>query len=405
MLVRLAMPIYIWKGRDLEGKPLSGKIHAENRNIAKTILKRQSIRLTLLKKKTQWLSYSINKPVKARDVSAIFTQLATLLESGVSLLFSINVVTQSQSSPMISTLLNQLHTDLSSGLSLSQALKKQPHFFEPLMYQLVHVGEQTGKLDFAIRQIANYREKKEALQNQVKKAMYYPITILFMSVFITVILLIFVIPQFAQLFTSFGTELPLLTQGVLALSSSIQQHGLSILFVTVFVVLFSSKLVSRSEKYVSTWDKIKLHLPLVGLLIRMNIYARISQTLATTLISGLPLNQCLHLAAHTISNTHYRAAMVFIQSEVESGVSLHVAMTSLDVFPHLLVKMVAVGEESGQLDQIFAKLAKIYESQLDEQISGLTSLIEPIIMIILGIIIGTLVLAMYLPIFQIANVV
>lgn len=396
---------YRWKGINLKGQPVSGKLRAKNKLEARASLRRQKIASTRVAQIWSWPQSPNRHNIKHNQITLFFTQMATLLESGVPLIHALGIIKRTFNGQAFEQVIAQISNLVSSGHSLSFALSQHPSCFDQLICTLTKTGEATGHLDKLMRQIATYRSRKEALVSKTKKALYYPISVIVFALMITVGLLLFVIPQFEQLFTSFGAQLPALTKGVIQISNVIQQHGgwaSCLLLVSLFV---GWRVVSGSEKLRAHWDSLILSLPLFGKLIQQAVVTRFCQTLSITLQSDLPIHHAIRHASSATHNRYYQQQLSYTQMEVEAGTSLSKALEATGDFPPMALNLIAIGEESGSLDDMLDKLHHIFSQELDQQIEGLLSLLEPTIIVFLGCIIGGLVMAMYLPIFEIVKVV
>ena len=335
----------------------------------------------------------------------ISRQVATMLSAGVPLVQTLRLLSSSHEKSSMRELLSGICAEVESGTPLSQALKKHPRYFDDLYVDLVSAGEQSGALEQIYDRIATYKEKAEALKSKIKKALMYPAAVMAVAVIVTTILLLFVVPQFEDIFKSFGAELPAFTQMVINLSRFLQQSwylffgGISI---AVFLFVRAHR---NSQKVRDETDKAMLKLPIVGKMLHKDCLARFSSTLATTFAAGIPLVEALVSAAGASGNALYRDAVMAVRNEVMAGMQMHIAMRTVEVFPDMVTQMVMIGEESGSIDDMLTKIAGIYSQQVDDAVDGLSSLIEPLIMVVLGVLVGGLVVAMYLPIFKLGSVI
>ena len=395
---------YKWQGIDRRGQTVSGVIQEMNVSAVKQQLLRQGINSTYIRQQRASL-FKQKSRVTPADIALMTRQLAILLEAGVPLLQSLTLIARSSSNTTFSTTIHQLARQVAEGIPLSSALKQFPDKFDALYCDLVLSGEQTGALDQIFSQIADYRERAEALKATVKKALFYPTLVLMVALAVTSILLLFIIPQFADIFDSFGAPLPLFTQGAIALSQWLQRYWFYLLLCFMLLGLGYRRAWRRSARWRYATDRALLSLPIVGSIISKAALTGFARTLATTFSAGIPLVEGLAAAANASGNRIYRQAVLEMRSEVIAGTPISSAMQATPVFPQLMIQMVIVGEESGAIDTIMLKIAHIYEHQVNEMLAGLTSLIEPAIMVILGLIVGSLVIAMYLPIFELGNVI
>tara|TARA_Y100001968_G_C19267621_1_gene672527 strand:- start:21 stop:1016 length:996 start_codon:yes stop_codon:yes gene_type:complete len=331
--------------------------------------------------------------------------MATMLAAGVTLIQTIDMLAAGHSKASMRKVLILIGDDVKAGTPLSNALRKHPKYFDDLYCDLVETGEQSGALETIYDRIAVYKEKAEALKSKIKKAMFYPIAVLVVAFIVTAVLLIFVVPQFEEIFSSFGASLPAFTMFVLGISRFVQDYGVFLLAgIGVFIYLFKVY-HNKSKDFRDSLDAKLLKIPVIGEILRKAAIARFTRTLATTFAAGVPLIGALESAAGASGNAVYRDAILFIRKEVAGGIQMNSAMRSTDVFPDMVTQMIAIGEESGAVDEMLSKIATIYENEVDDMVDGLTSLLEPMIMAVLGVVIGGLIVAMYLPIFQMGMVV
>ena len=400
-----ALHTFEWNGADRKGNNVKGEMSAGSISEVKNLLRRRGISAQKVKKKTTSFLSRQKEKLDAGDICVMTRQIATMLGAGVSLIQTIDMLAQGHNKKQGREILSDIAHEVKAGNPLSAALRKHPDIFDDLYCDLVSTGEQSGALETIFERIALYKEKAEALKSKIKKAMFYPIAVLVVAFIVTTILLIFVVPQFEEIFSSFGAELPVFTQMVLNLSGFIQTYGV---FIGVVLALFSwfiAKTHKKSQKFRDAVDAKVLKLPVVGDILQKAAIARFTRTLATTFAAGVPLITALESAAGASGNAVYRNAIMFMRQEVAGGIQMFSAMRSTGVFPDMVIQMIAIGEESGSVDAMLSKVATIYEAQVDDLVDGLTSLLEPMIMAVLGVVIGGLIVAMYLPIFQMGNVV
>lgn len=393
-----------WQGSDKNGASRKGEIRAKNSVAAKNMLRGQGISAKRVKKKTNSILKRKAK-IKPADISIMSRQLATMLSAGVSLIQSLDMIAQGHANPTMRKLLDEISTEVKAGTPLSTALRKHPDYFDDLYCDLVATGEQSGSLETIYDRIATYKEKAEALKSKIKKAMFYPIAVVVVAFIVTTILLVFVVPQFEEIFSSFGAELPAFTQLVLAISKFVQNYGVFIAIAAVGAGVMFMRAHKKSQKLRDSVDKKVLRIPVIGEILKKASIARFTRTLSTTFAAGVPLIGALESAAGASGNAVYRDAILFIRDEVSGGTQMNDAMRATAVFPDMVTQMIAIGEESGAVDEMLSKIATIYEAEVDDMVDGLTSLLEPMIMAVLGVVIGGLIIAMYLPIFQMGNVV
>jgi len=391
---------YLWEGKDKTGKRVKGEMRAPGEASVSAHLRRQGINVSKVKK----LRGSTQK-VSEKDISLFTRQLATMMKSGVPLLQAFDIVGKGHSNPSVARLLFDIKTDVETGSSLQQAFKKYPLYFDELYCNLIGAGEAAGILDSLLDRLATYKEKIQAIKSKIKSALFYPVSIIVVAFVITAVIMIFVIPAFEELFSSFGADLPAPTLVVMAISK---------VFVTYWWLIFGGiggglytffYFWKRSRKMQAVMDRLMLKLPIFGELIRKASIARWSRTLATMFAAGVPLVEAFDSVAGAAGNAVYFDATKYIQREVTTGNSLTVAMQNTEVFPSMVLQMVAIGEEAGSLDAMLSKVADFYEAEVDDAVEALSSLMEPIIMVVLGTLIGGMVVAMYLPIFKMGQVV
>ncbi len=396
---------YTWVGTDRAGSNRKGEITAASINEAKNLLRRQGISAVTVKKLSKPLFGKGAEKIDAADICVISRQIATMLGAGVTLIQSLEMIAQGHAKSSMRKLLGEITNEVKAGNPLSSALRKHPDYFDDLYCDLVQTGEQSGALETIYDRIATYKEKAEALKSKIKKAMFYPVAVLVVAFVVTTILLIFVVPQFKEIFSSFGAELPAFTQFVLAISQFVQDYGIFIgagMFGGGVMFMRAHK---KSQKLRDRVDRQVLKTPVVGEILKKASIARFTRTLATTFAAGVPLIGALESAAGASGNAVFRDAILFIRKEVAGGMQMNTAMRATAVFPDMVTQMIAIGEESGAVDEMLSKIATIYEAEVDDMVDGLTSLLEPMIMAVLGVVIGGLIVAMYLPIFQMGNVV
>jgi len=400
------LDVFQWQGLNRKGKKISGELSAANLLELKAQLRKQGITPGKIKKKPKPLfGLGGDKKITPADIAVITRQIATMLAAGVPLVQTIEMIGKGNSNSNIQKLLGEIGNKLQAGLPLSDCLREHPRFFDDLYCDLVHSGEQSGALETIYDRIATYKEKAEALKAKIKKAMTYPIAVLVVAAVVTSILLIFVVPVFEEIFNSFGADLPAFTMLVIGISEFMQAYwylALAIIFVAGFLF---KKAHQNSQDFRDKVDKQILKLPVIGDLLQKAAVARYARTLSTTFAAGVPLPDALESAAGASGNAVFRDAILEIRAEVSSGMQMNLAMRNCNIFPDMVIQMVAIGEESGAVDDMLAKVATVYEQQVDDAVDSLTSLLEPLIMSVLGVVIGGLIIAMYLPIFQIGQVV
>ncbi|MBC3885476.1 type II secretion system F family protein [Undibacterium griseum] len=393
--------LYAWEGKDKFGKTVQGELRAGGEAIVNATLRRQGILVTKLKKK----SYSTGKKITDADITLFTRQLATMMKAGVPLLQSFDIVAKGNANASVSKLLQDIRADVETGTSLNQAFRKYPLYFDPLFCNLVGAGEQAGILEDLLTRLALYKEKTMSIKKKIKSALTYPIAILSVAFIVTAVIMIWVVPAFKQVFTSFGADLPAPTLFVMAVSDFFVSYWYIIFGGLFGSVYFFFQAWRRSLQMQRTMDRLLLQAPIFGAVIRKATIARWTRTLATMFAAGVPLVESLDSVGGAAGNAVYLDATIKIQTEVSTGTSLTVAMQNSNVFPTMVTQMVAIGEESGALDNMLGKVADFYEEEVDEAVASLSSLMEPLIMVILGVLIGGLVVSMYLPIFKLGSVV
>ncbi|MCF7502195.1 type II secretion system F family protein [Pseudoalteromonas sp. L1] len=394
-----------WEGVNSRGKKLEGELSGQSIALVKAQLRKQGITPSKVKRKQKSLFSSRVQKITAKDIALITRQIATMLMAGVPLIQSIEMIGSGAKNKSVAKLMEGIGDEVKAGVPLSQALRKHPRYFDDLYCDLVASGEQSGALDKIFDRVALYKEKAEALKSKIKKAMFYPIAVLVVALIVTSILLIFVVPQFQDIFNGFGAELPAFTLMVIGISEFMQEYWWMMLIALVGLGFVYKEALLKSKKLRDANDRAVLKLPVVGMILNKAAVARYARTLSTTFAAGVPLVDALDSAAGASGNAVYRYAILEIKAEVSSGNQMNWAMRNSKIFPDMVVQMVAIGEESGSLDGMLAKVATIYEQEVDDAVDGLSSLLEPLIMAVLGVLVGGLIVAMYLPIFQLGSVI
>lgn len=395
---------YEWKGTNRDGQKTAGELRGASVTEIKSQLKSQGVNPKVVRKKSASLFKSDPK-IKPMDIAMITRQIATMLAAGVPLVTTIELLGRGHEKPKMRTLLGIIVNDIQSGIPLSDALKPHNQYFDELYVDLVAAGEHSGSLDVVFDRIAIYREKAEALKSKIKKAMFYPAAVVIVAISVTALLLLFVVPQFEDIFAGFGAELPAFTQMIINISRYLQSSWYFFVAAIVIAVVSFRQAHLRSQDFRDKVDAFILKIPLIGDILHKGAMARFARTLATTFAAGVPLIDGLESAAGASGNAVYRKAILKIRTEVMSGMQMNVAMRTTGLFPDMLIQMVMIGEESGSLDNMLNKVANIYEMQVDDAVDGLSSLIEPIMMVVIGTLVGGLIVGMYLPIFQLGKVV
>lgn len=395
---------YIWEGKDRRGNKSKGELTGANLALVKAQLRKQGIIPDKVKKKPKPL-FGGSKKITPFDIAMLTRQLATMMKAGVPLVQSFDIVADGLENRGLQELVMGIRNDIASGTSFAGALRKHPKHFDDLYCNLVDSGEKAGALEAMLDRIATYLEKTELLKKKVKKAMTYPIAVVVVAIIVTAILLVKVVPQFESLFQGFGAELPVFTQMVVRLSEWMQSWWFVVLLGIVGTIFLFKEAKRRSQKFSDLVDKYVLKLPVVGEILDKSAVAKFGRVLSTTFAAGVPLVDALDSVAGATGNAVYRDAIDRIKNDVSSGTQLQAAMRQQDVFPVMAVQLTAIGEESGNLDEMLAKVAEHYEAVVDDMVDNLTALMEPMIMSVLGVLVGGLIIAMYLPIFQMGQVV
>ncbi len=397
--------IFTWSGIDKAGRASKGEIHAVSQAMAKAQLRQQGIKPKSVRKKPKPLFGGGGKPIKPADVAVFTRQLATMLKAGVPLVQSFEIVEDGLEKPKMRELVNSIRADVASGSGLAPSLAKHPRQFDDLFCSLVGSGEDSGTLEVMLDRVATYKEKTEQLKAKIKKALTYPTAVVCIAIVVCAILLIKVVPVFAKTFASFGSELPAFTQMVLNLSNFTQKWWWVILLGIIFIVFTFREAKVRSVGFSEFLDRMALRMPVVGDIVHDSVIARFSRTLSTTFAAGVPLVDALNSTAGAAGNSVYAKAIRNIRDDVTTGSTLYNSIKSTGLFPHMLLQMVSIGEESGALDEMLDKVATHYEEAVDNAVDSLSSLMEPLIMSILGVMVGGLMIAMYLPIFMLGSVI
>lgn len=393
--------IFEWVGKDRQGKELRGEMRATGEAQVQASLRRQGIFMTKLKKR----ALRAGKKIKPKDIAVFTRQMATMMKAGVPLLQAFDIVGRGNPNPSVTKLLNDIRQDVETGTSLSVAFRKHPMYFDALYCNLVEAGEAAGILETLMDRLATYMEKTEAIKGKIKSALMYPTSVVLVAFIVVTVIMIFVIPAFKEVFTSFGADLPTPTLLVMSISEFFVDYWWLIFGVLGGGFYFFMQAWKRSPKMQRVMDRLLLKMPVFGVLIDKSCVARWTRTLSTMFAAGVPLVEALDSVGGASGNSVYKEATDRIQHEVATGSSLNVAMANANVFPSMVLQMCAIGEESGAIDHMLGKAADFYEQEVDEMVAGLSSLMEPIIIVFLGGIIGSIVVAMYLPIFKLGQVV
>jgi type IV pilus assembly protein PilC len=393
---------FLWNGKDKRGKVLKGETQGKSEALVRADLRRQGLSGVNVKKKPKSIFGAAGKAVSAKDISFFSRQIATMMQSGVPMVQSLDILANGQKNPRFRKLIESIKTDVESGSTLHESLAKHPVQFDELYINLVKAGESAGVLDTVLTTIAEYKEKMEVIKSKVKKALFYPSMVMAVAVIVSAILLIYVIPQFQASFKSFGGDLPGFTLMIIRASEWLQSNGLILLVVIVASVWGIVQARKRSRNVARWMDRMLLKVPIVGGIMHKAAIARFARTLAITFRAGVPLVEALDSVAGATGNIIYSEATKQIQADVAAGHALNLSMQQVNLFPHMVIQMTSIGEEAGALDAMMVKVAEYYEGEVNDAVDTLSSTLEPLIMVFLGLIVGTMVVAMYLPIFKLA---
>jgi type IV pilus assembly protein PilC len=397
--------VFVWEGKDKQGRKTRGEITSSTPAIAKAELRRQGIVANKVSKKRASISFGGGGKVKPADIALFTRQMATMMRAGVPLVQAFDIVADGVDKPKLAELIRSVRQDVSGGNSFAAAIRRHPREFDELFCNLVEAGEQSGSLESMLDRIATYKEKTESLKAKVRKAMTYPIAVIIVAIIVSGILLVKVVPQFEQVFQGFGAELPAFTQMVIRFSEFAQAYWFMIAAGLIALGVALSEVHKRSKPFREAMDRLLLKAPVAGNIIEKSAIARFARTLSTTFAAGVPLVDALNSVAGSTGNSVYVQAVYRIRDDVSTGQQLNFSMRNTGVFPNMVTQMVAIGEEAGALDDMLDKSATYYEEQVDNAVDNLTSLMEPLIMSVLGVLVGGLIIAMYLPIFQLGAVV
>ena len=404
MATEAVQTMYLWQGTDKQGNKTKGEIQGSSQALVKAQLRKQGVSPTKVKRKAKDLFGPRKQKIKPSDIAIFTRQLATMMKSGIPLVQSFEIVGESLENPSMRELVGQIRDDVAAGNNFADCIRKHPRHFDDLSCNLVDAGEQSGALETMLDRLATYKEKSEALKAKIKKAMNYPIAVVCVALVVTGILLVKVVPQFATTFSSFGAELPAFTQFVLGLSDLAIAHWWKVLIAVGVGGYAFKEAKHRSQTFADMVDRISLKLPIVGPILDSSCYARFARTLSTTFSAGVPLVDALESVAGATGNIVYSTTTRKIRDDVTTGQQLNFAIKNTTLFPVMITQMVGIGEESGALDGMLDKCAVYYEAEVDNAVDGLTALMEPMIMAVLGVLVGGLMIAMYLPIFQLGAV-
>jgi type IV pilus assembly protein PilC len=394
---------FLWEGKDKKGNRIKGRGLAKDELELRADLRRQGIAATRIRKERKL--FATAGKVTAEDIAIFSRQLATMLTAGIPMVQAFEIIGVGHDKPAMQKLVLAIKADIETGNALHVALGKHPLYFDDLYTNLVEAGEHAGALETVLEKIATYKEKTEALKKKIKKALFYPAAVLAVAVIVTVILLIFVIPQFEELFKGFGADLPAFTQMVINMSRWMQHNGWMLLIIVGGTAFTFGYFYKRSRPMRQFLDRMSLQMPVIGPILKKAAIARFTRTLATMFGAGVPLVEAMKSVAGATGNIVYQDATMRMRDEISTGMRMQRAMENTGLFPNMVVQMIAVGEESGSLDEMASKVADFYEADVDAAVDGLSSLLEPLIMVILGVLVGGLVIAMYLPIFKLGAVI
>ncbi|GAB6195791.1 type II secretion system F family protein [Lysobacter xanthus] len=396
---------FTWVGKDKRGIVMKGETPAKNMNLVKAELRRQGITPQTVKPKGKPLFGATGKPIKPGEIAVFARQIATMMKSGVPIVASLEIIGNGNKNPRMKKMVDEIRADIQGGMAFSEALTKHPVQFDELFQNLVRAGEAAGVLDTVLDTVATYKENLEALKGKIKKAMFYPAMVVAVALIVSAILLIFVVPMFEEVFKGFGADLPAFTQMVVNFSRFMVSWWWAILIVMVASVVGTIAFYKRSTAFQHTLDRWILKVPVIGQIMHNSAIARFSRTLAVTFKAGVPLVEALDTVAGATGNRVYTQAVLRIRDDVAVGYPVNMSMKQVNLFPHMVIQMTAIGEEAGALDTMLFKIAEFYEQEVNNAVDALSSLLEPMIMVFLGVIVGGMVIAMYLPIFKLGAVV
>jgi type IV pilus assembly protein PilC len=398
----VTLPMYVWEGTDKRGIKMKGEQQAKNGNMLRAELRRQGITPTVVKPKPKPMFGAAGKKITAKDIAIFSRQIATMMKSGVPLVQSLEIIGNGQKNLRMKNLVDAVRTDIEGGSSIYEAMSKHPVYFDELYRNLVRAGESAGVLETVLDTIATYKENIETLKGKIKKALFYPAMVIVVAILVSSIMLIYVVPQFEDVFKNFGADLPAFTQMIVGISRFLVSYWWLMLGVTVGSVVSFIFAYKRSPGFQHFLDRAILKVPVIGQIMHNSAIARFSRTLATTFKAGVPLVEALESVAGATGNAVYEKAVWRIRDDVSVGYPVNLAMKQVNLFPHMVIQMSAIGEEAGALDTMLFKVAEFYEQEVNNAVDALTSLLEPLIMVIIGVLVGSMVVGMYLPIFKLA---
>lgn len=396
------LEMFVWQGTDKRGKKMKGEQLGKNANMVRADLRRQGINPTVVKPKPKSIFGKAGKRITAHEIAIFSRQLATMMQSGIPMVSGFEIIAGGQKNQRMKSLLESIRAEIEGGSSLHEAIGKHPAQFDELYRNLVKAGEGAGVLDTVLDTIATYKERIESLKGKIKKALYYPAAIIAVAIIVSAILLIFVVPQFDAVFKNFGAELPAFTQMLVSMSNWLVSYWWLLLLIIGGAITAIVLGLKRSQRFAHFMDRLMLKLPVIGQILHQSAISRFARTLALTFKAGVPLVDALETVAGATGSVVYSDAVKRIRDDVAVGYQLNVAMKQVNLFPHMVVQMVAIGEEAGALDTMLFKVAEFYEEQVNNAVDTLSSLLEPFIMVIIGVLVGALVIGMYLPIFKLA---
>jgi type IV pilus assembly protein PilC len=398
----VTLQMFVWQGTDKRGKQMKGEQQSRSANMLRAELRKQGIQPRVVKLKPKPLFGSTGKPVTAKDVAIFSRQIATMMKSGVPIVMALEIIGNGQKNPRMKKLVDSVRLDIESGSSIFEAMSKHPVQFDELYRNLVRAGESSGSLETVLETIADYKENIEAIKGKIKKALFYPIAVIAVAILVCGVLMVYVVPIFKEQFASFGTDLPAFTTLVFGISDMLVGWWwaiLGVLLIAFFAFMYSYR---RSQKLQYAMDRLLLKVPVIGQVLHNSSIARFARTLAVTFKAGVPLVEAMESVAGATGNRVYTNTVNEMRDDVSVGYPLNVAMKQANLFPHMVVQMTSIGEEAGALDAMLFKVAEFYEQEVNNSVDAITSLIEPFIMVVIGGLVGSIVIAMYLPIFKIA---
>ena len=398
----VTLPMFVWEGVDKRGKKMKGEQQAKNANMLRAELRKQGIQPSVVKPKPKPLFGDTGSRITPKDIAVFSRQLATMMKSGVPIVMALEIIGNGQKNPKMKKMVDELRLDIEGGSSIYEALSRHPVQFDELYRNLVKAGESSGALETVLETIATYKENIESIKGKIKKALFYPAAIIGVAILVCGILMVFVVPVFKDSFADYGADLPAFTELVFGISAYMVKFWWLILLVALAAATAFMYVYKRSRKLQHFIDRIMLKIPVIGLVLNNSAIARFSRTLAVTFKAGVPLVEALDAVAGATGNRVYTDAVIEMRDDVSVGYPVNVAMKQVDLFPHMVVQMTAIGEEAGALDTMLYKVAEFYEEEVNNAVDAISSLIEPAVMVIIGTMVGAIVIAMYLPIFKLA---